>query len=115
MKNSTILAALAGFASMAILAAPVRAEVDDGLKHYNEPAYAALARHLTPQAEAGNGAAQLTLAVMYESGWGVPQDANTALRYYRLAAAQGSAEARSAMERIDSRRSVVATPNPRAQ
>jgi TPR repeat protein len=108
MKHRSILAALAATASMAFLAAPVGAEVDDGLKHYNGPAYAALARHLTPQAEAGNAAAQLTLAVMHESGWGVPRNAGLAARYYRLAAAQGLAEARAAVERL-------AMAGPRAQ
>jgi TPR repeat protein len=33
--------------------------------------------------------AQYNLGVMYENGWGIPHDAETAVRWYRKAADQG--------------------------
>ena len=44
-------------------------------------------------AEQGDATAQFNLAVMYAKGEGVPQDDPEAVRWYRLAAEQGQADA----------------------
>ena len=44
-------------------------------------------------AEQGDAEAQFSLGIMYDSGRGVPQDATEAIRWYRLAADQGFADA----------------------
>jgi TPR repeat protein len=69
-------------------------EVDDGIGAYHGEDYATLAREIAPKAAAGNAAAQLTLAMLYETGRGLARDEAQAARWYAEAAAQGSAEAR---------------------
>ena len=49
---------------------------------------------LRARAEQGDAEAQFNLGVMYSNGEGVPQDDAEAVRWYRLAAAQGYARAR---------------------
>ena len=44
-------------------------------------------------AEAGDAESQVNLGVMYDTGRGVPQDDAEAVRWYRLAADQGDADA----------------------
>src|SRR3990172_8783114 len=70
------------------------AEVDDGIAAYHGEDYATLAREIAPQAVAGNAAAQLTLAMLYETGRGLTRDDAQAARWYAEAAAQGVAEGR---------------------
>ena len=48
---------------------------------------------LRASAEAGDADAQTNLGYRYFSGWGVPEDAVEAARWYRLAAEQGDATA----------------------
>ena len=48
---------------------------------------------LRPLADRGNAAAQFRLGVMYDNGWGVPQDLAQAMDWYRKAAEQGYAAA----------------------
>ena len=48
-----------------------------------------------PIAEEGNAAAQFNLGLMYQNGYGVPQDYKEAVYWYRLAAEQGYANAQS--------------------
>ena len=49
------------------------------------------------RADRGDAAAQFNLGFMYETGAGVPQDDREAVRWWRLAADQGNAEAQSAL------------------
>ena len=44
---------------------------------------------IRPLAEQGNAVAQYNLGVSCDQGWGVPQDAAEAVKWYRLAADQG--------------------------
>jgi len=46
-----------------------------------------------PLAEAGNADVQYNLGVMYDNGYGVPQDYKEAVKWYRLAAEQGDVDA----------------------
>ena len=47
--------------------------------------------HLRSAAEQEDAGAQFRLGVMYHTGEGVPQDYQEAVKWYRLAAEQGSA------------------------
>ena len=44
-------------------------------------------------ADQGNASAQYNLGLMYDFGWGVPQDKAEAVRWFRLSADQGNADA----------------------
>ena len=46
-----------------------------------------------PLAEKGDVDAQTNLGLMYQNGWGVPQDDKEAVYWYKLAAEQGDAKA----------------------
>jgi len=48
---------------------------------------------LRKKAEQGDAAAQYYLAVAYERGYGVPQDYQEAMKWFRMAAEQGHAKA----------------------
>ena len=51
-------------------------------------------------ANQGDAAAQYNLGVCYECGEGVAKDIKEAVRLYKLAAAQGVAEAKQALKRL---------------
>jgi len=46
-------------------------------------------------AEQGDASAQFNLGVMYDNGWGVPQNYTEAAKWYRQAAEQGQADAQN--------------------
>ena len=54
-------------------------------------------------AEHNLAAAQNNIAVLYEKGEGVPQDYVEAVRWYRLAAANGHKKANDAVRRLSNR------------
>jgi hypothetical protein len=62
----------------------------------------------------GDPIAQDTLARMYESGDGVPQDIKEALKWYRLAAKQGFAKAQEGLERVQRHVSQAGADTPAA-
>ena len=80
--------------ALIVLPSVAAAEVDDGIAAYHGENYAQLARAIAPKAAAGNAAAQLTLAMLYETGRGIARDDAQAARWYAEAAAHGMAEAR---------------------
>ena len=55
---------------------------------------------LKQTAENGDAEAQFNLGTMFENGRGVAQDRAEAIRWYRLAAAQGHAKATAALRRL---------------
>ena len=63
----------------------------DGQAAYQRGDYASAARLLPPIAAAGNPSAQATLGMMYNQGAGVVQDFQQAMKWWKLAAAQGNA------------------------
>ncbi len=82
----TIFAALLLIA----LAAPsVWADFDEGLAAAQRGDYATALREWLPLAEKGDATAQYNLGIMYENGWGVPQDPAQAVQWYREAAKSG--------------------------
>jgi TPR repeat protein len=62
---------------------------------YDGKDYATAAQLWRPLADKGDGMAQFYLGVMYENGWGVPQNWAEAAKWYRLAAEQNYAIAQS--------------------
>ena len=67
------------------------ADFDKGWTAYKRGDYATALRIWTPLAKQGNAGAQVWLGAMYEDGTGVTQDDKTAVKWWRLAAEQGSA------------------------
>ena len=52
------------------------------------------------KAEAGDANAQNLLGVMYDVGFGVPEDDQEAVKWYRKAAAQGSTQAKTQLDNL---------------
>ena len=71
------------------------ADFNKGLTAFQSGDFATAFKEWKPLAEEGNAVAQNNLGLMYENGWGVPQDYKEAVRLYRLAAEQGIAEAQT--------------------
>lgn len=94
MRHS-ISATLAG---MALLAAAPSAHADTkaGVDAWAQGDYARALKVWLPLAEAGDADAQFNLGQAYKIGRGVPHDPNTALEWYRKAAAQGHHQAEDA-------------------
>ena len=78
---------------LAVGAAPLRADFEDGLAAYDAGDFTAAAEAWRPLAAAGDVEAQVALADLYTSGLGVPTDPTEAARLYRAAAEQGDAVA----------------------
>ena len=62
--------------------------------------FATALREWTPLAEKGNAFAQFWLGWWYNIGNGVPKDYKTAIKWYRLAAEQGHADAKDAVKEL---------------
>jgi len=69
------------------------ADFQAGLEAYQRGDYANAIKEWRPLADAGDAPAQYRLAGMYSGGQGLPQDIPEALKWYRLAAEQGLADA----------------------
>ena len=72
---------------------PAAAVPDDAQRAYAAHNFNEARRLWTPQAEAGDPQAQLSLAVLYDLGQGVPRDPAAAYRWYLKAAERGLADA----------------------
>jgi TPR repeat protein len=64
---------------------------EDGMAAYDRKDYATSLRIFRTMAAQGDTSAQYNLGVMYDNGRGVAQDYTEAVKWYRLAAAQGHA------------------------
>src|SRR5580704_8147185 len=64
-----------------------------GLAALSKKDYATAQKEFTASAGQGDACSQFNLSVMYDQALGVPQDYNEALKWLRLAADQGYAEA----------------------
>ena len=84
-----ILDATAMLATMPVAAVDFR----EGLFAYDIADYESARRAWLPCAEAGNAPAQYGMGVLSKKGRGVPRDAAEAVRWFRLAAVQGLADA----------------------
>ena len=68
-------------------------DLEDGLAASEKGDFATALKLWQPLAERGNAAAQFHLAMLYQLGFGVPQDKLEALRWYTKSATQGLADA----------------------
>ncbi|WP_432696539.1 tetratricopeptide repeat protein [Marinobacterium sp. YM272] len=68
------------------------ASISAAKRAFDEQNYSEALSELTPLAQDGNPAALNMLGKMYENGWGVDADADTAKRYYERGARQGDLE-----------------------
>jgi TPR repeat protein len=75
------------------LATPAWADFQAGMDAYNHKEYATALREWRPLAEQRNPHAQFFLGVMFENGFGVPQDYVQAHMWYHLAGANGHKDA----------------------
>ena len=78
-----------------VLTADARADHDAGTSAYKRGDYATALAEFRQAAERGSVVAQINLAAMYFKGQGVPQDDAEAAKWYRKAADQGDAVART--------------------
>ena len=85
---------------LSVSAFQAAADYYDGLRAYDAGRFSAAVRHWKRSADTGDIKSQLRLAVQFEVGKGVPQNFIRAHLYYNLAAAQGSAPARRARDRL---------------
>ena len=76
-----------------VLAAPAWAGLVEGWAALERGDYATALREFRVSAAQGVADAQHNLGVMYERGYGVPQNYAEAVKWYRKAADQGTAEA----------------------
>ncbi len=79
--------------SIVCLAAPAWADFQAGTYAYKSGDFATALREWRPLAEQGDADAQYNLGLMYDKGYGVPQDYVQARQWYEKAAAQGLADA----------------------
>ncbi len=79
--------------SIVCLGVPAWADFQAGNDAYNRKDYATALREWRPLAEQGDADAQYNLGLMYDRGYGVPQDYVQARQWYEKAAAQGDARA----------------------
>ena len=79
-----------------MLAAPISAQdFQKGLEAAQNGDFDTALKEWKPLAESGNSVAQFNLGLIYDNGWGVPQDYKEAVKWYRLAAKQGNAWAQN--------------------
>jgi hypothetical protein len=101
--NRTFKAAVAaiilavGFAG-SVAAGPPRDDVAAIVTALKKGDYATALRLVRPLAEQGDAIAQVSLAIMYNDGRGVPQNSAVALNWLRKAAAQGDPNAQGHLE-----------------
>ncbi len=84
-------AALAVVVLLGLAGTAVAGQFDDAVAAYSHGDYATAARLFRPLAEQGDADAQNNLGIMYENGYGVPQDYVSAHLLYSLAATRKSA------------------------
>jgi hypothetical protein len=100
MRNLTAAICLAVALLMGSTGISWGADFQKGLKAYHSGDYATALREWTPLAEQGYAGTQFSLGILYEKGWGVPQDYKAAVRWWRLAAEQGDLSAQYALGRL---------------
>jgi len=91
-KPSAALILIASlFIFMAVLA--IAGSFEDATNAYYRGDYETAFRLIAPLAEQGLPEAQFNMGLMFEMGQGVPQSADEAVKWYRMAAEQGNAKA----------------------
>lgn len=99
----------AAWVLLAACAGPAVADLNTGQRALDLSDYPKALAELRPLAERGNSKAQFLLGKMYTFGWGVAQDKEEGLRWYREAASRGLPEARRLLIRLCERDSDAAS------
>ncbi len=73
----------------------------DGVDAYAREDYITAYKLFYSLAKQGDADAQFNLGAIYKDGDGVKQDDKEALKWFRLAAEQGNAEARKIIKKLD--------------
>ena len=89
MRLLKLLLILFAFAAGPAVAGPL----NDGIEAYAKGNYEKAMHLWRPFADKGDAYAQFKLGLMYDQGWGVPEDYAAAVSWYRKAADQGYADA----------------------
>lgn len=76
-----------------LFTAPAHAGFDEGMAAYQKNNFPLALKEFTPLAEQGHAKAQISLALMYSRGQGVPKDESIAADWLRKAAEQGDSTA----------------------
>jgi len=100
MKNLTATLCLAVALLLGSAGVSWSHDFGKGAAAYRSGDYATVLREWKPLAEQGNADAQYNQGLMYALGRGVPQDDKTAVKWYRLAADQGDADAQKKLKEI---------------
>jgi len=90
-----IVATLAVVVALLFSAGSAWANFDDGMAAYERGDYATALKEFRSLAEQGHVAAQFSLGVMYDHGFGVPENDVKAVKWWHKAAEQGDALAQS--------------------
>ena len=88
-----ILATPAVVGALLFSAGSAWADWDDNWAAYERGDYATALREWRPLAEQSDAGAQNDLGVMYDTGWGIPENDAEAVKWYRKAAERGHAQA----------------------
>ena len=88
-----IAATLAVVVALLFSAGSAWADFDDGLAAAQRGDFATALQEWRPLAEQGDAHAQFNLGIMYDNGWGVPENDAEAVKWWRKAAEQGYADA----------------------
>jgi TPR repeat protein len=80
---------LSGLGLLVLLLSSCASRTDAGQAAYQSGDFATAYATWLPSAEAGDAAAQYLVGLLHDQGQGVPEDANEAALWYRLAAEQG--------------------------
>ena len=88
MKTRFITLCISVILLIGSVGASIANSLDDAFDAYNADEYQTTARILTPLAKKGDAEAQYYLGVIYDNGFGVPQDYQTAVKWYTSAAEQ---------------------------
>lgn len=83
------------------------AGLNEGFAALQKGDYATARHEWRPLAVRGNVDAQFCMGVMYNAGQGVTQNFKEAAKWYRLAAAQGHAEAQFNLDLMNAKKSTV--------
>ena len=94
MRLLTLILTLAVCTAPAV-AGPVEDTTAAYRAAYHTGDYATALRLMRPLADQGDADAQFSLGLMYQNGYGVPQDYVQAMAWYRKAAEQGDAAAQN--------------------
>jgi len=86
--------------AISVFSGTVKAGLKEGLNAYNKKDYITAANEFLPLAEQGNGEAAFQFAIMNYNGLGILRDRAAALKWFKIAAAQGYDSALNALAKI---------------